>query len=46
MSGTADDKAAHGCAKADIAGFCPDAELVEHMRVQIRASPFHGEGYR
>ncbi len=46
MSGTADDKAAHGCTKADIAGLWSDAELVEHMRVQIRASPFHGKGNR
>lgn len=27
-------------------GACPDAELLEHIRVQIHASRFHGEGYR
>lgn len=27
-------------------GPCPDAELVEHIRQQILASRFHGEGYR
>ena len=27
-------------------GPCPDAELVEHIRGQILASRFHGEGYR
>jgi transposase InsO family protein len=27
-------------------GACPDAELVEHIRVQIHVSRFHGEGYR
>ena len=27
-------------------GACPDAELVEHIRAQIHASRFHGEGYR
>jgi putative transposase len=27
-------------------GACPDADLVEHIREQILASRFHGEGYR
>ena len=27
-------------------GPCPDTELVEHIRAQILASGFHGEGYR
>jgi putative transposase len=27
-------------------GPCPDAELVEHIRREILASRFHGEGYR
>lgn len=27
-------------------GPCPDAELIEHIRQQILASRFHGEGYR
>src|SRR5690242_21472049 len=27
-------------------GPCSDAELVEHIRQQILASRFHGEGYR
>lgn len=27
-------------------GPCSDAELAEHIRRQINASPFHGEGYR
>jgi transposase InsO family protein len=27
-------------------GACPDGELVEHIRAQIHASRFHGEGYR
>jgi transposase InsO family protein len=27
-------------------GACPDAELADHIRQQIEASDFHGEGYR
>lgn len=27
-------------------GACPDAELAEHIRLQIAGSGFHGEGYR
>jgi putative transposase len=27
-------------------GSCSDADLVEHIRQQILASRFHGEGYR
>ena len=27
-------------------GACPDAELADHIRRQIEASGFHGEGYR
>jgi putative transposase len=27
-------------------GACSDAELAEHIRQQIAASRFHGEGYR
>ena len=27
-------------------GPCPDAELADHIRREIEASDFHGEGYR
>ena len=27
-------------------GACSDAELLEHIRAQIRGSRLHGEGYR
>ena len=39
-------RAEHSARRPGPVGACPDAELADHIRRQIEASEFHGEGYR